>query len=119
MARAFRSGIEAKRKLNMPLKQRRWPTVESVLRPLKVRANATASSMGPMVEVPSLVRIENERWVFERIEQSTLDAMWHRLVLTSDGGETIIGVTKTLDTALMVAQRMAEQEDSIVLIQSL
>lgn len=119
MARAFRSGIEAKRKLIMPLKQRRWPTVASVLRPLKVRADATASSMGPMAEVPSLVRIENERWVFERIEQSTLDAMSHRLVLAEGNKDTVIGVTQSLETALLVAQRMAEQEAKVVLIQSL
>ncbi len=119
MARAFRSGIEAKRKLEMPLKQRRWPTVQSVLRPLKLRAHVTQSTMGPMSPVPSLVRIEDEHWVFERINQSTLDAMSHRLVLAEGDQETVIGVTQTLDTALMVAQRMAEQEAKVVLIQPL
>lgn len=117
MARAFRSGIDAKRKLNMPLKARRWPTVEPVLRTLKRRAERTRDAMAPLEEIPALIRIEHDRWVFERIEASVLDAASHRLVLTEPGGDRVLGVTLTLDTALNVAQKMAEIDDRVVLIQ--
>lgn len=117
MARAFRSGVDAKRKLNMPLKARRWPRVEPVLRPLKRRAERTRDAMGPLEEIPALIRIEHDRWVFERIEASVLDAASHRLVLTESGGDKLLGVTLTLDTALTVAQKMAETDDRVVLIQ--
>jgi len=117
MARAFRSGVDAKRKLNMPLKARRWPTVEPVLRPLKRRAQRTRAAMGEHGEIPALIRIEHDRWVFERIEPSVLEAASHRLVLTKESGDQVLGVTLTLDTALNVAQKMAESDDRVVLIQ--
>lgn len=117
MARAFRSGVDAKRKLIMPLKARRWPRVEPVLRPLKRRAERTRDAMAPLEEVPALIRIEHDRWVFERIEASVLDAASHRLVLTESSGDRVLGVTLTLDTALNVAQKMAETDDRVVLIQ--
>ena len=75
--------------------------------------------MGPLTEVPALVRIENEHWIFERIEASTLQELTHRLVLQTTEGEEVLGVTEDLSTALEVARCMAENDQKVVLIQAL
>lgn len=75
--------------------------------------------MGPLVEVPALVRIEDEHWIFERIDESTLNRLSHRLILADENGEQILGVTENLQIALQVAKRMAEVEQRVVMIQPL
>ncbi|DAC66444.1 MAG TPA: hypothetical protein D7I13_05945 [Candidatus Poseidoniales archaeon] len=118
MARAFRAGIEPKRKLRMPLRQRLWRPVKD-LASLTSRAERTVQQMGPLTEVPSLVRIENEHWVFERIEASVLSQLSHRLVVQTPTGEEVLGVTEDLTTALEVARCVAESDQRVVLIQAL
>ena len=118
MARAFRAGVEARRKVRMPLRRRLWQPVRD-LASLTSRAVQTGQAMGPLVEVPALVRIENEHWVFERIEESTLYNLTHRLVVQTDQGESVLGVTEGLSTALEVARCMAENDQKTVLIQPL
>ena len=118
MARAFRAGVEPTRKLRMPLRQRLWQPVRD-LASLTSRAERVGQQMGPLTEVPALVRIENEHWIFERIEASTLYELTHRLVLQTDDGEEVLGVTEDLSTALEVARCMAENDHRVVLIQAL
>ena len=118
MARAFRAGVEPTRKLRMPLRQRLWQPVRD-LASLTSRAERVGQQMGPLTEVPALVRIENEHWIFERIEASTLYELTHRLVLQKDDGEEVLGVTEDLSTALEVARCMAENDQRVVLIQAL
>ena len=74
--------------------------------------------MGPLVDVPALVRIEDEKWVFERVDEQTLHQLTHRLVLHEEEGTRTIGATVNLASAMHVAKRMAEQEQKIVLISS-
>jgi hypothetical protein len=116
MARAFRAGIESNRKVSMPLRRRLWQPARD-LASLTTRAEQTGQQMGPLVDVPALVRIENEHWIFERIEELTLYNLTHRLVVHSDDGEHVLGVTEGFSTALAVAQSMAEHDNKVVLIQ--
>jgi hypothetical protein len=118
MARAFRAGVENERKLRMPIRRRIWQPVRD-LASLTTRAERTVQQMGPLVDVPALVRIENEHWVFERIDASTLHTLTHRLVLQTASGEEVLGVTENLSTALEVARCMAENDQRVVLIQAL
>ena len=118
MARAFRAGVEPTRKLRMSLRQRLWRPVRD-LASLSSRAERIGQQMGPLTEVPALVRIENEHWIFERIEASTLQELTHRLVLQTTEGEEVLGVTEDLSTALEVARCMAENDQKVVLIQAL
>ncbi|MEE2647535.1 MAG: hypothetical protein VYA57_02190 [Candidatus Thermoplasmatota archaeon] len=102
----------------MPLRHRLWrPTRD--LASLTSRAQRIGEQMGPLTEVPALVRIENEHWIFERIEASTLHQLTHRLVLQTDQGEEVLGVTENFATALEVARCMAESDQRVVLIQPL
>ena len=118
MARAFRSGVETNKKVRMPLRHRVWKPIRD-LQSLTTRAQRTGKGMGPLVEVPALVRIENEHWIFERIDQSTLNQLTHRLVVADEHGEQTLGVTENLHVALEVAKRMAELEQRVVMIQPL
>ena len=118
MARAFRAGVEPRRKLRIPLRQRLWrPTRD--LASLTSRTERIGQQMGPLTEVPALVRIENEHWIFERIEASTLRELTHRLIVQTSDGEEVLGVTEDLSTALEVARCMAANDNQVVLIQAL
>ena len=118
MARAFRSGVETNKKVRMPLRHRVWQPIRD-LQSLTTRAERTGKGMGPLVEVPALVRIEDEHWIFERIDESTLNRLSHRLILADENGEQTLGVTENLQIALQVAKRMAEVEQRVVMIQPL
>ena len=82
----------------MPFVVDLWQPVRTS--PRSTRAKTTVTEMGPLVEVPALVRIENEHWVFERIEETTLYNLTHRLVVQTENGERVVGVTEDLSTAL-------------------
>jgi len=118
MARAFRSGVETKKKVRIPLRHRVWQPIRD-LQSLTTRAQRTGKGMGPLTEVPALVRIEDEHWIFERIDQATLNQLSHRLIVADEEGEQILGVTENFQVALEVAKRMAEVDQRVVMIQPL
>jgi hypothetical protein len=95
-----------------------WKPVRD-LASLTTRTERVSEQMGPSVEVPALVRIENEHWVFERIEEATLYNLTHRLVLPSEEGDRILGVTEDFSTAIEVARCMAENDGKVVMIQTI
>ena len=118
MTRAFRDGVENKRKIRAPVRMRTWNPIRD-LRGLKARTTVTGNQMGPLVDVPAMIRIENEHWVFERIEDGVLQNLTHRLILHDSEGEKTLGATADLKTAMQVAQRMATKENKIIMIKPL
>ena len=72
--------------------------------------------MGPLTDVPAMIRIEDEHWVFERIDEGVLQNLTHRLIVHDSEGEKTIGATLDMNTAMMVAQKMATIENKIVMI---
>lgn len=115
MSRAFRAGVEKNRRIKAPMRQRRWQPLRD-LAGLEARTKTIEQTMGPLVDVPALVRIEDEKWVFERIDEQVLHQLTHRLVLHEEQGTRTIGATVNLASAMHVAKCMAEQEQKIVLI---
>ena len=115
MSRAFRAGVEKNRRIKAPTRQRRWQPLRD-LAGLEARSRNVEQTMGPLVDVPALVRIEDEKWVFERIDENVLHQLTHRLVLHEEEGTRTIGATINLASAMHVAKCMAEQEQKIVLI---
>jgi hypothetical protein len=118
MARAFRDGVENKRKVRAPVRMRTWNPIRD-LRGLKARTSVTGNQMGPLVDVPAMIRIENEHWVFERIEDGVLQNLTHRLIVHDSEGEKTLGATIDLKTAMQVAKRMATKENKIIMIKPL
>jgi len=115
MTRAFRGGIDNKRKARAPTRIRNWNPIRD-LRGLKTRTSATGSEMGPLVDVPAMIRIEDEHWVFERVEAGVLNNLTHRLIVHDSAGSKTIGATAGMETAMQVAQKMAALENKIVMI---
>ena len=115
MTRAFRGGIDNKRKARAPTRIRNWNPIRD-LRGLKTRTSATGSEMGPLVDVPAMIRIEDEHWVFERVEAGVLNNLTHRLIVHDSSGSKTIGATAGMETAMQVAQKMATLENKIVMI---
>ncbi|MCH1443078.1 MAG: hypothetical protein L7U53_04320 [Candidatus Poseidoniaceae archaeon] len=115
MSRAFRAGVEKRRKIKTTVQQRSWQPLRD-LAGLESRTQSIGTEMGPFVDVPALVRIENEKWVFEQIDPEVLHHLTHRLILHEEEGSRTIGATVSLASAMHVAKCMAEQEQKIVLI---
>jgi hypothetical protein len=115
MSRAFRAGVEKRHKIKTTVQQRSWQPLRD-LAGLESRTQSIGTEMGPLVDVPALVRIENEKWVFEQIDQEVLHHLTHRLILHEEEGSRTIGATISLASAMHVAKCMAEQEQKIVLI---
>ena len=118
MGRAFREGVSKENKITMKTKRRSWRPLAD-LQGLTTRTEIVASEMGPLVEVPAMVRIENDKWIFERVSEETLMHLTHRLVIHESKGPRTLGATLDLETAMQVAQGMAMNEGSVVLIEPL
>ena len=118
MGRAFRDGVSTESKLSMRPKRRSWKPLAD-LQGLSGRTKLIGDDMGPVADVPAMVRIENERWVFERIDKETLANLTHRLIVHEDSGVRTIGATLDLNTAMQVAQGMVRNDGSVVLIEPL
>jgi len=118
MGRAFRDGVSTESKLSMRPKRRSWKPLAD-LQGLSGRTKLIGDDMGPLADVPAMVRIENERWVFERIDKETLANLTHRLIVHEDSGVRTIGATLDLNTAMQVAQGMVRNDGSVVLIEPL
>ena len=88
MARAFREGVEQNKRIKTHVRRRNWSPLRD-LRGLKTRTERIGEAMGPLVEIPAMVRIENEHWVFERIEEG-YKPVAERL---KNYGEFVIGLT--------------------------
>lgn len=115
MGRAFREGVEDSRKIDATTPVKRWRPLDR-LSGLTNRTKNIQQSMGPLVDVPAMIRIENEKWVFERISEEVISQLTHRLVLHSPQGMKTIGATTDISTAVNVAKKMAQTEGKIVLI---
>ena len=118
MGRAFTDGVSQEKKVSMRVKRRSWKPLAD-LQGLSGRTKSTGNEMGPLVDVPAMVRIENEKWIFERISQETLTNLTHRLIVHEVEGPRTLGATLDLETAMQVAQGMARSEGSVVLIEPL
>lgn len=118
MGRAFREGVSHDNKVTMRVRKRSWKPLAD-LQGLSGRTKSIGEEMGPLVDVPAMVRIENDQWVFERISQETLTHLTHRLIVHEVEGPRILGATLDLETAMQVAQGMARNEGSVVLIEPL
>lgn len=118
MGRAFTDGVSQENKVTLRTRKRSWKPLTD-LQGLSGRTKAIGNDMGPLVDVPAMVRIENEKWIFERISQETLTHLTHRLIIHESEGPRTLGATLDLETAMQVAQGMARNEGSVVLIEPL
>ncbi|MDA0715918.1 MAG: hypothetical protein O2866_00365 [archaeon] len=95
-----------------------WNPLED-LKTLKQRTNQTTSEMMDQPIVPPLIRIEDDHWVFERVDSAEYSKLKHKLILQNEVNQATLGVTFDLDTALYVAGKIAENEGKIVLVETM
>lgn len=95
-----------------------WNPLED-LKTLKHRTQITTSEMMEQPQIPPLIRIENDHWVFEKVDGTLFKDLKHKLILKIGSESTTLGATKDLDTALFVAGKIAEQEGKIVLVETM
>ena len=118
MTRAFREGVDRSRRVQQPARRRTWKPFRD-LQGLSTRTNTIGKEMGPLSGIPAMVTIENEQWIFQRIEEGVLYNLTHRLIIHEEGEPKTIGATSGMKTAIQVAQAMASKEGKIVLIKPL
>lgn len=118
MTRAFREGVDRSRRVQPPTRRRTWKPFRD-LQGLSARTSSIGEAMSPLVDVPAMVTIENEQWVFQRIEEGVLYNLTHRLIIHVEGVAKTIGATEDMKTAMEVAQAMATKDGKIVLIKPL
>ena len=116
MGRAFREGVAEGRRLRAYSRPRKWSPLKR-LEGLTKRSRDIGNNMGPLADVPAMVRIEDERWVFERISGEVLHQLSHRLVIHSGEETRTIGATVDLSTAIKVASDMAKNDGRVILIE--
>ncbi|MEK9730947.1 MAG: hypothetical protein VW230_04220 [Candidatus Poseidoniales archaeon] len=95
-----------------------WNPLED-LKTLKQRTSQTTSEMMGQRIVPPLIRIEDNHWVFERVDGAEYSQLKHKLILQNEVDQTTLGATFDLDTALYVAGKIAEHEGKIVLVEAM
>mgnify|MGYP001594910912 CR=1 FL=1 len=118
MTRAFREGVDRSRRVQQPARRRTWKPFRD-LQGLSNRTVTIGNAMGPLSDIPAMVTIENEHWIFQRIEEGVLYNLTHRLIIHEEGEPKTIGATSGMETAMQVAQAMASKEGKIVLIKPL
>jgi len=118
MTRAFREGVDRNRRVQQPTRRRTWKPFRD-LQGLSNRTLTIGNAMGPLTDIPAMVTIENEHWIFQRIEEGVLYNLTHRLIIHEEGEAKTIGATSGMETAMQVAQAMASKEGKIVLIKPL
>ena len=93
--------------------------VRDELRTLQERAQGSQVDQGPLVPVEAELEVEDEEWIYQSVDDSTLEELSHRVVLKTDAGERReLFCTRTLDEAVNAASRIVEFSDGVVLIET-
>lgn len=83
------------------------------------RAEQSQVGQGPLVPVEPQMEVEQEDWVYQTVDEETLEALSHRVVLTTSAGQRkILFQTKNLDEAVDCASRIVEFADGCVLVET-
>jgi len=93
--------------------------VRDELRTLQDRAQDSQVGQGPLVPVVAEMEVEGEEWVYQSVDEDTLEELSHRVVLKTNAGERReLFCTRTLDEAVSAASRIVEFSDGVVLIET-
>ncbi len=93
--------------------------VRDELRTLQDRAQDNQVGQGPLVPVVAEMEVEGEDWVYQSVDEDTLEELSHRVVLKTNAGERReLFCTRTLDEAVSAASRIVEFSDGVVLIET-
>ena len=123
MGRAFREGVSQNRKVTMRAKTRSWKPLAD-LQGLSGRTKTIGNDMGPLVEVPAMVRIENEKWIKESnldLNDLSIDPSYFEFNLTYPKPYSLISdldklkITENLDSKEFVSRPEIRKNSNIIL----
>jgi len=84
------------------------------------RARDNSSEQGPLIPIEALVTVENDEWIWKKVDQKALENLSHRLVLqNSNGFRREILMTSNIDNAMDAASIIVDLDGGCVLIETL
>ena len=84
------------------------------------RALDSQVEQGPLVPVEAQLEVEEDDWVYQTVDEETLNELGHRVVLqTSAGTRKVLFETKNLNEAMDCAARIVEFSDGCVLVETI
>ncbi|MDP6742049.1 MAG: hypothetical protein QF807_06225 [Candidatus Thalassarchaeaceae archaeon] len=84
------------------------------------RALDSQVGQGPLVPVEAQLEVEEDDWVYQTVDEETLNELGHRVVLqTSAGTRKVLFETKNLNEAMDCAARIVEFSDGCVLVETI
>lgn len=121
MGRAFREGVAPERRVVTQKRDLRFELAigDGRLSHLWNRATKSQQASNPDGQVPAMLTIEDDQWVWQQVSPDVLAAMSHRLVLHQTNGQHTLGCTPDFKTACAYANHLAETENKVVLIEPL
>ena len=84
------------------------------------RARNNSSEQGPLIPLEALVTVENDEWIWKKVDRKVLKNLSHRLVLqNSNGYRREILMTSNMDNAMDAASIIVDLDGGCVLIETL
>ena len=84
------------------------------------RARNNSSEQGPLIPLEALVTVENDEWIWKKVDRKVLKNLGHRLVLqNSNGYRREILMTSNMDNAMDAASIIVDLDGGCVLIETL
>ena len=84
------------------------------------RALDSQVEQGPLVPVEAQLEVEEDDWIYQTVDEETLNELGHRVVLqTSAGTRKVLFETKNLNEAMDCAARIVEFSDGCVLVETI
>ena len=121
MGRAFREGVSPGRRVVTIERDQRFELAisEGRLSHLWKRATRSNRTKQEKIEVPAMLTIEDDQWVWQQVSPEVLVGLTHRLVVPGDKRGRTLGCTADFKTAHAYANHMAITRGQVVLIERL
>lgn len=119
MGRAFREGIAPELRVATSMKQQKLDLAvgEGRLSKLWHRSNINLEGQGIVVDVPAMLTIENDEWVWQQVSEDILAGLSHRVVLHDEHSPQTLGCVEDFKMAIAYANYLAQTKGQVVLIE--
>ncbi len=119
MGRAFREGIAPESRAATSMQQQKLDLAigEGQLSKLWHRSNANLGEQGEAVDVPAMLTIEDDKWVWQQVSEEILAGLSHRVVLHDEDSPTTLGSVEDFKMAIAYANYLAQTKGQVVLIE--
>ncbi len=119
MGRAFREGIAPGKRVASSMTQHKIDLAvgDGHLSKLWNRSNQNIINQGVKTDIPAMLTIENDEWVWQQVSEEVLAGLSHRVVLHSENSPQTLGCVEDFKMAIAYANYLAQTEGQVVLIE--